>query len=115
MPVAFALSCPIYSTWEGRALYLEDLYIQPPFRRLGLSGLLFQATARAALAARCARVQWSCLAWNEPAVRAYEDKIRAVPLSEWRLYRLYRADIERVAAIQLPALSDLEDGGGGGR
>ena len=32
-------------------------------------------------------------------MRAYEVKMRAVPLSDWRLFRFYRADIERVAAV----------------
>ena len=100
--MAFALCCPIYSTWQGRSLYLEDLYVQPAFRRAGVSGLMFQVVCRAALAARCARVQWSCLTWNAPAVRAYEVKMRAVPLNDWRLFRFYKEDIERVASVPAP-------------
>ena len=31
-PVGYALFFDIYSTWEGRSLYLEDLYVNPAFR-----------------------------------------------------------------------------------
>ena len=31
-PVGYALFFYIYSTWEGRSLYLEDLYVNPAFR-----------------------------------------------------------------------------------
>ena len=45
-------------------------------------------------------------------MRAYEVKMRAVPLSDWRLFRFYRADIERVAAV--PGTGGSGGGGGGG-
>ena len=86
VPVAVALAHPSYSTWTGRTLYLEDLYVSPPGRRRGVSKHLFAALARAALVARCARLQWSVLTWNAPAVRAY-DGMRALRLEDWRLYR----------------------------
>ena len=31
-PIGYALFFHIYSTWEGRSLYLEDLYVNPAFR-----------------------------------------------------------------------------------
>lgn len=100
LPVAFALSHSTYSTWEGRTLYLEDLYVQPQYRRSGISGLLFQTVCRAALVAKCVRVQWSCLTWNEPAMKAYEGPaLQATKLSDWVLYRFKAADISRVSAI----------------
>lgn len=99
VPVAMALAHPSYSTWEGRTLYLEDLYVSPPFRRRGVSKALFAALARAAAVSQCARLQWSVLAWNQMAVDAY-DAMGATRLEDWRLYRLYRADVERVAGLR---------------
>jgi len=32
----FALYFPIYSTWQGRSLYLEDLFVKPEFRGRGI-------------------------------------------------------------------------------
>ena len=49
---------------------------------------------------KCVRVQWSCLSWNEPAIKAYEGPmLQATRLSEWMLYRLKASDITRVSAI----------------
>jgi len=100
VPVAMAFCHLAYSTWEGRVLYLEDLYVRPPFRRAGVSGLLFTALARAAAVARCARVQWTVLDWNEAAVTAYRrPAIAARRMAGWDIYRLGREDIARVAGL----------------
>jgi hypothetical protein len=45
-------------------------------------------------------MQWSVLDWNEAAVRAYSrPSIGAVRMGGWDLYRLYEADIARVASL----------------
>lgn len=31
-PVGYALFYYVYSTWEGRSLFLEDIYVNPTFR-----------------------------------------------------------------------------------
>ena len=102
-PVATAICHSIYSTWEGRSLYLEDLYVVPSSRRQGVSGILFAALARAAAVSGCARLQWSVLKWNSPAVLAYEA-MGATLLEEWRLYRLSRegGGVGRVAWGETP-------------
>ena len=94
--VAMAICHSSYSTWEGRCIYLEDLYVSPAFRRRGVASTLFAALASAALAAGCARLQWSCLTWNQSAVAAY-DKMGAHRLGDWVLYRLYEEDLRRVS------------------
>ena len=96
--VAMAFCFVGYSTWEGRVLFLDDLYVKPPFRRQGLSSLFFTGLCRAALVAKCARVQWTALEWNSPAVTAYRGPhIAATELVGWQMYRLVRADIQRLA------------------
>ena len=42
---------------------------------------------RAAHRLDTARVDWSVLTWNEPAIGFYR-RIGAIPLEEWRTYRL---------------------------
>jgi GNAT superfamily N-acetyltransferase len=107
-PVAMAFCHLAYSTWEGRVLYLEDLYVAPRMRRHGLSQLLFECLARAAHVAHCARMQWSVLNWNAAARRLYEHpRIGATALSEWGLYRLNRGDLARIAQLD-HALLDAE-------
>jgi hypothetical protein len=97
-PVGMAFCFTSYSTWEGKTLFLEDLYVSPPFRRQGISKLLFTALARAALVAKCARMQWTVLNWNEPAIAAYAaPPIAATHLNDWEIYRLTSGDIKRLA------------------
>lgn len=101
-PLAFAFAHGAYSTWEGRVLYLEDLYVQPWARRGGLSSVMLTTVIRAAHVAQCARVQWAALDWNTPAIDAYmHPRIGAVPLTDWTAYRLYRKDIERVSGLEV--------------
>ncbi len=83
----FALYHPIYSTWQGRSLYLEDLYVQPAYRGLGLGTALMARVAAEARTQGCARMDWSVLTWNEPAIRVYE-RIGAVRMEDWRRMRL---------------------------
>jgi GNAT superfamily N-acetyltransferase len=109
-PVAFALAHPSYSTWQGRCLYVEDVYVVPSARRRGVSRLLFAALARAAAVARCARMQWSVLAWNAPAIGAY-DALGAEALRDWGLYRVYEDGIAMLAGTD----SEARGGDGSGR
>jgi Acetyltransferase (GNAT) family len=97
-PIAMSCCFVAYSTWEGRMLYVEDLYVCPPFRHLGISTNLLCFTARAAFASDCARLQWTALDWNVNAINFYVGpKVNAVELSEWKLYRVYRKQIGSLA------------------
>ena len=84
---AFALFHPMYSTWEGRSLYLEDLYVKPSHRSRGVGTALLRRVAQEAVKRGCARLDWSVLIWNEPALRVYEH-IGARRMEEWRRMRL---------------------------
>lgn len=44
--VGYALYFPTYSTWEGRAIMLEDLYVRNDQRRKGVGKKLFKAVAK---------------------------------------------------------------------
>jgi len=77
-----------FSTFAGRAgIWVEDIYVRPEFRRRGLARAVFQYLARKAVAEGCARMEWSVLNWNEPAICFYES-LGAVPLSAWTTERL---------------------------
>ena len=61
-----------YSTWKGKALYLEDLYIQPDFRGHGLGLMAMKKLANIAHEGKCQRFEWQVLDWNEPSIKFYE-------------------------------------------
>ncbi|WP_174503203.1 GNAT family N-acetyltransferase [Acidiphilium sp. C61] len=84
----FALFFTSFSTWTGRAgLYLEDLFVLPAARGRGIGRALLRHLAREAVRLGCARLEWSVLDWNRPAIDFYQS-LGAVPLDEWTRYRL---------------------------
>ncbi len=87
VPAAFALFFPIYSTWRGRSLHLEDLFVRPQFRGKGIGKALLIRVAAIAVERNCARLQWDVLAWNQPAIDFYRG-LDATMLDEWRRMRV---------------------------
>jgi GNAT superfamily N-acetyltransferase len=71
--VGFALYYGRYSTWEGRCMYLEDIYVTLNWRGKGVGRALFLEVARRSARLNCARLQWQVLNWNESAIRFYQS------------------------------------------
>jgi GNAT superfamily N-acetyltransferase len=96
-PAGFALYFFNYSTWLGRpGLYLEDLFVHPEFRGLGLGKSLLQRIAAIALEKGCRRLQWEVLDWNTPAIDFYAA-MGAEFLDTWRNVRVEGAALRRLA------------------
>jgi GNAT superfamily N-acetyltransferase len=94
----FALWFLSFSTWEGRhGIYLEDLYVRPDARRLGLGRALLAELARICLARGYARLEWSVLDWNAPA-RAFYASLGAAEMDEWTVDRLSGSALQTLAA-----------------
>jgi GNAT superfamily N-acetyltransferase len=86
-----------FSTFVGRpGIWLEDVYVRPPFRRRGLGQALIQAVARIGRARGCGRYEWTALNWNEPALKIYRG-LGAKTMDEWVLLRLNREGLNRLA------------------
>jgi GNAT superfamily N-acetyltransferase len=93
----FALYFRNFSTWEGvHGIYLEDLYVAPEQRGLGLGKALLVALAGIAVERGYARLEWAVLNWNQPSIDFYTS-LGAVPLDEWTVYRLAGPALQRVA------------------
>ena len=94
-PVGYAILFETYSTFRASpTLYLEDVFVQPGYRRRGIGSAMLRHCVRLAHDLGCERMEWTCLDWNRKAQAAYE-RMGARPLSEWLLYRLTRADMEK--------------------
>ncbi|HEY5108964.1 MAG TPA: GNAT family N-acetyltransferase [Acidimicrobiales bacterium] len=77
-----------FSTWTGRlGIYLEDFYVRPEARGLGVGRALMGALADEARMHGYARIDWSVLDWNETALGFYRS-IGARPMTGWTGYRL---------------------------
>ncbi|MES2159416.1 MAG: GNAT family N-acetyltransferase [Pseudomonadota bacterium] len=97
-PVGFALFFHNFSTFEGRpGLYLEDLFVRPEARGAGAGRALLARLAQLAIERDCARLEWSVLDWNEPAIAVYRA-IGAVPMDEWTVQRLDGDALRALAA-----------------
>ena len=87
-PAGFALFFHSFSTFLGQpGLYLEDLFVVPHSRGLGIGRRLMVHLAQLAVARGCGRFEWSVLDWNEPAIRLYRS-LGAVGLDEWTVQRV---------------------------
>ena len=87
-PQGFALFFHNFSTFEGRpGIYLEDLFVRPDARGSGLGKALLGKLAALAVERDCARLEWSVLDWNTPAIDFYKA-LGARPMDEWRVYRV---------------------------
>ncbi|GER23426.1 N-acetyltransferase [Zafaria cholistanensis] len=93
-----------YSTWEGvHGIYLEDLYVHPAARGAGHGKALLANLARIAVDRGYARVEWSVLDWNEPAIGFY-DALGAASMDGWTVRRLTGEALRSVgAAAAAPA------------
>lgn len=86
--VAFALLFTNFSTFLGKpGLYLEDLYVRPAQRQLGIGKALLTRLARLAVERDCGRFEWCVLDWNANAIAFYE-KLGATVMPDWRLCRV---------------------------
>jgi GNAT superfamily N-acetyltransferase len=70
--IGFALWYLRYSTWKGRRLYLEDLYVEEEWRRAGVASALMEALQEEARKAKCNGLVWQVLDWNVGAKKFYE-------------------------------------------
>jgi GNAT superfamily N-acetyltransferase len=68
-PAGFALFFQTFSTFLGvPGMYLEDIFVDPRFRRQGLGEALLTHLAKLAVERGYGRLEWSVLDWNELAI-----------------------------------------------
>ncbi len=70
-----------------RGLYVEDIFVEPDCRGLGIGRAFFVRLAQRARQAGCARMEWSVLDWNVDAIGFYRA-LGAVGMDEWTVQRL---------------------------
>lgn len=96
--IGFALWFYCVSTFEGRCgLYLEDLYVRPSARGAGVGRALLTHLARRCQDEGLARMEWSVLDWNAPAI-AFYDSLGASAKTEWITRRLRGEALRALAA-----------------
>jgi GNAT superfamily N-acetyltransferase len=92
----YAFFFHFYSTWQGRQLFLEDLFVRPQFRGRGIGGALLSYIANIARNENCHAMRWEVLGWNKPAIELYKS-LGATFLDDWRLVLLPSEGVRRLA------------------
>jgi len=95
--VAVMIWYRMYGTFSASpALFLEDLYVRPAFRRRGIAKALLQQLVRYADEEGANRIGWFVLDWNTQAMDFYE-RIGARLVPEWRVYSWDADAFQRLA------------------
>lgn len=71
--VGYALFYPVYSSFRTmRAMWLEDLFVEPAERGRGTGRALMALVAKIALERGCRAVDWLVLDWNRAGLDFYQ-------------------------------------------
>ena len=95
--VGFALFFTTFSTFLCKpGIYLEDVFVEPEHRGLGLGKALLGRLAALAVERGCGRFEWRVLDWNEPSIKFYEF-LGAKLMPEWVLVRMTHPEFAAMA------------------
>lgn len=105
-PVGLALYFRSFSTFLTQpGLYLEDLYVEPPYRGRGIGKAFLIHLAQMAVAGGYGRLEWVVLDWNEPAIQFYQ-RMGSTLMKEWIINRVTgQALIQLAQAAEAPSTS----------
>lgn len=97
--VGYSIGFFSYSTWQGKSFFLEDIYVKPEYRKLGVGKKLFTANVKFAIEENCRRFDLHVLNWN-PAKQFYESlgSTNLTAKEGWEFFRLNRSEMENLAA-----------------
>ncbi|XP_064639339.1 thialysine N-epsilon-acetyltransferase-like [Lineus longissimus] len=99
LTVGYCLYFFTYSTWEGRMIYLEDLYVKPEFRGRGIGNAFLSTVAKVGIDRDCCRIHFVCLDWNKSSIEFYKRK-NGICLTEkegWQMWRWDREAMKQIA------------------
>ena len=82
-PAGYAFFFNCYSTFRGRGLFLEDLFVRPTFRGKKVGDALLTHVAAAARDETCFGIMLNVLGWNQSAIEFFQKR-GATMLEDWR-------------------------------
>ena len=97
-PIGYATYFFSFSSMMGRrALWLDDLFIDPAYRSKGIGEALMAYLASIAIEHQCARFEWIVLDWNTSAIEFYK-RLGADVLPDWRICRVAETHLSNLAS-----------------
>lgn len=70
-PAGYALYHDCYSSFEGRGMFLEDLFVDARFRGTGVGDALLTHVSQLAVDEGCFGIMFNVLVWNDPALKFF--------------------------------------------
>jgi GNAT superfamily N-acetyltransferase len=98
-PAGYAFFFNCYSTFRGRGLFLEDLFVRPKCRGQKIGDALLSRVAVVARDEGCFGIMLNVLGWNESAIGFFR-KHGATLLEDWKTARFDGDAVQVLAARQ---------------
>jgi GNAT superfamily N-acetyltransferase len=95
-PAGYALFFDYYSSFRGPGIFLEDLYVRPPFRGKSIGRSLLARIAATAWHGNCFGVVFNVLDWNQPAIQFYRT-LQVTFWDDWKTLCLEGTALEAMA------------------
>jgi GNAT superfamily N-acetyltransferase len=87
-PIGYVTYFFTFASMTGRrGLWLDDVFIDEPFRGKGIGKAVMAFLSEIAIKNNCARFEWMVADWNEPAIAFYKG-LGAEVFTNWYICRL---------------------------
>lgn len=78
--IGFASYFFAYYSWTGKSIYLDDLYVEEPYRGMGIGNRLFEEVYALGKQENCKKMKWQVSKWNDKAIEFY--KLRGTQIDD---------------------------------
>ena len=95
-PVGYSLFFDCYASFQGPGIYLEDIFVRPEFRGIGIGRALCARVAAIARNENRFGVMFTVMDWNRQAIEFYQ-KLGASFLDDWKIVCLRGDALEGLA------------------
>ncbi|XP_052103443.1 thialysine N-epsilon-acetyltransferase-like [Mytilus californianus] len=91
--VGYVLYCTMYSSWVGKKVFMEDLYVKPNHQRNGVGTRLWRTAVKEALKDGCNQMEWGAYSWNTSALEFYKRQ-GAINMTDTEQFHNYKLTYE---------------------
>lgn len=97
--IGYAIFYHTYSTWTGKVMYLEDLYVTQEFRGKQVGSKLLKSVAKEAVKTNCVKMNFVVLNWNQ-AQEFYKlhGANDLTSLEKWHYYHIPSTEVIKLAS-----------------
>uniref|UniRef100_A0A0N5C3Y0 N-acetyltransferase domain-containing protein n=1 Tax=Strongyloides papillosus TaxID=174720 RepID=A0A0N5C3Y0_STREA len=89
-----------YSSWKGPYYFIEDIYVEPEYRKQNIGQKLFNEVIQLAKKNNIKKIAWHVLKWNTPAINFYK-KMGAENLTEIEDRQVFNMDEKAIQNFKI--------------